>query len=332
MIIFSYIYSLLGLGFLVLIHELGHFCFCKLFHIPVSEFSIGMGPKIFTKMYHGTQYSLRAIPTGGFVAIGEEQDKNLLSQAEEEIHILYKQKWYQSTAVLLGGIFNNIMFSYIVITIALSFFPQESTETSLKLFIPQKEITIIDKENNKIVCNETTALELLNKTQEKKFTLTDKNNNRHILTKEEFTNNYKIDYTVYVFGQTIKEKLLLGISTTNSIIYQSFIGILQLFKGINLNKLSGPIGIFKSGSSAATKGFLDFIIFLALISISLAVLNVLPIPIVDGGQFFLMSIYKLFGYGVPQALQHVLTYCSFALIAIMTLYSTYNDIIRLFFA
>lgn len=336
MMIFSYIFSLIGIGFLILIHELGHFLFCKLFNIPAPKFAIGMGPKIFKKLYKGTEYSVGIIPTGGYVAIGEEtsteDDKVKEGKIQEEVSILYKKKWYQGAFVLLGGISANLIFAYIVITTTIYLQPKTILNSHLRVFIPQKKIYLLDKENNLKSFQYKSALELIQETQTSEiFFLKDTENNEVGFNINDFKENNKIDYSSYEFSEDSIEKIKSGMKMTNFIIYQSFLSIVNLFRGLNLNKLSGPIGIFKSASDVAEKSFIEFILFLALISISLAVLNIVPIPIVDGGQLLLLSIYKLFGRGVPDFLQTILTYGSIGLIAIMTLYSTYNDIIRCFF-
>lgn len=325
MIILSYFISLFGIGFLILIHEAGHFLFCKLFNIPAPKFAIGIGPTLFSKQYKKTQYSIGLIPIMGYVQIGEENNAS-------DAHILYQYSWIQGTLMTFGGIIFNLIFAYIAITSVIIWNSQYILQTNLKSFIPQKHIILEDKEKNQIILNYQTPIEVLQKIKKDEFTLEDYEGEKIIFENEKFfTNNFIIKYDSIDFPDTIFEKIILGITITNYIIRQSIYGIINLFKGAHCNNISGPIGIMKNLSTAIEKGFADFFIFLSLVSISLAIINLVPIPMLDGGQFLFLTIYKIIGKGVPDLVQTILTYGSLGLIILMTLFSTYNDILRVFF-
>jgi regulator of sigma E protease len=325
MIILSYIISLFGIGFLILIHETGHFLFCKLFNIPAPKFAIGIGPKLFSKKYKNTEYSIGLIPIMGYVQIGEDNNTS-------DAHILYQHKWIKGTLITFGGIIFNLIFAYIAITSVVLWQPNYILETNLKSFIPQKHIIIEDKENNQIILNYQTPIEVLQKIKKEEFILEDHEGEKIIFENEKFfTNNFIIKYDSIDVPKTLFNKIIFGIHITNNIIKQSSYGIISLFKGVNFNSISGPIGIMKNLGTAIEKGIAHFFIFLSLISISLAVINLVPIPMLDGGQFLFLTIYKIIGRGVPELIQTILTYGSLAIIISMTLFSTYNDIIRVFF-
>ncbi len=326
MIFLSYLISLFGIGFLIFIHELGHFLFCKLFKIPAPKFAIGIGPKLFCKKYKGTEYSIGLIPIMGYVQIGEETTN------ESDVHTLYKHKWIAGALATFGGIIYNLLFAYIIITAITLWDTEYVLNTNIKSFAHQKYITIEDKEFNQIKLNYNSSIELLQKIKKDEFILEDKEGEKIIFENDKFfSDNFKIKYDKIDVPKTIIEKIFFSIQTTNNIIQQSIYGIINLFKGINLNSLSGPIGIIKQLKNSIQIGCIDFLIFLSLVSISLAVINLVPIPMLDGGQFLLLTIYKLFGRGVPELAQNILTYASLALIIIMTVVSTYNDILKVFF-
>jgi regulator of sigma E protease len=326
MIFLSYLIGLFGIGFLILIHEAGHFLFCKLFNIPAPKFAIGIGPTLFSKQYKKTEYSIGLIPIMGYVQIGEENNNS-------DAHILYQYPWIQGTLMTFGGIIFNLIFAYIAITSVIIWNSQYILQTNLKSFIPQKHIILEDKEKNQIILNYKTPIEVLQKIKKDEFTLEDHEGEKIIFENEKFfTNNFIIKYDSVYFPTTIFEKIILGITITNQIIAQSAYGILNLFNnGAHYNNISGPIGIMKQLSIAITKGLADFFIFLSLVSISLAVINLVPIPMLDGGQFLFLTIYKIIGKGVPDLIQTILTYGSLGLIILMTLFSTYNDILKVFF-
>ena len=320
------IYDLLGVGFLIFIHELGHFVFCKLFKIPAPKFAIGIGPKLFSKKYKGTEYSLGMIPISGYVQIGEEKEN------ESDSHILYKHSWIEGTLTTFGGIIFNLFFAYIAITSIIILNSQYILKTNLKSFIPQKSIILEDKEKNQIILKYYSVIDMLQNIKKNEFMLEDIDGAYIVFENEKFFNeNFTIKYTNVTIPEHMIKQIFFAIHMTNNIIKQSIYSIINLFKGGNISNLSGPIGIIKSLGSAAQQGYTEFFIFLALISISLAVINLVPIPMLDGGQFLLLSIYKIFGRGVPDTLQTILTYLSLGLIILMTLFSTYNDIIKVFF-
>lgn len=326
MVILSYLISLFGIGFLIFIHELGHFLFCKLFHIPAPQFAIGIGPKLFSKKYKGTEYSLGLIPIAGYVQIGEETTN------ESDVGILYKNSFIKGAIILFGGISFNLFFAYIIIISTVIVNTEYILQTNLKSFAPQKHIILEDKENNQIRLNYHSSIEMLQNIKKHEFTLEDSDGEKIIFENEKFfTDNFTIKYNLIFIPETIIDKIVFAIKMTNNIIIQSVHGIINLFKGVHLHNLSGPIGIIKGLGCAVQKGYIEFFIFLSLISISLAVINLVPIPMLDGGQFLLLAIYKVFGKGVPETAQTILTYASLGLIIIMTIFSTYNDILRVFF-
>ncbi len=324
MIFFSYVSTIIGIGFLILIHELGHFIFSKLFNIPVAEFKIGRGPKLFSKNIGETTYSLGILPLGGYLAIGESNDH------EKEVNLLNEKPLYQGILVILGGILNNIIFSYIVIIFVTAFYPESIRITPLKNFIPQTSITL-KHEKGFLEANYNSIHELLSSIQKEK-NLKIKNEERpRIISIEEFRKSYTIEDQNFTSSKTLLEKIKQGITLTNSAIKATAMGLIASFLSVDFKNFSGPVGIIKTCSTAAQQGTPIFLIFLALISISLAILNLLPIPIVDGGQLLLLLVRKLYKKDLPESFQAFLTYGSFAILGIITLYSTYNDIIRYIF-
>lgn len=327
MMILSYAMGIFGIGFLIFIHELGHFLFCKLFDIPAPKFAIGMGPHLFSKKYKGTEYSIGLIPIGGFVQIGKEGEE----ENENEDDILFKNTFWKTTLVLWGGILFNLFFAYVAITSIVYFHENKIDESNLKLFYPHKHMIIKDKEDNSIYLNYSCYLDLIKEVKDTEFTLEDCEGEKIVFeNKAFFDSHFKIENVINKKASLL-EKIWVGINLTNNIIKQTFFGILQLFKGLNLNKLSGPLGIMNEGRKIFNKGLIDYFIYLEFISLSLAILNIVQIPMLVGGNFLLLIIYKIIRRRIPTFLEFLLTYGSLAIIALMTLFSTYNDIIRIFF-
>lgn len=324
MIFFSYISTIIGIGFLIFIHELGHFIFCKLFNIAVAAFKIGRGPELFSKNIGETTYSLGIFPLGGYLAVGETNDH------EKEVNVLNEKPLYQGILVIVGGILNNIIFAYTVITLVTIFSPESIQTTPLKNFIPQASITLKHEEKT-IKADYQSAYELFSSIEKEKKLKIKNEETPRIISIEEFKKSYTIENENFSSPTTLLGKTAQGFSITTSAIKATTSGLITSLFSVNFKNFSGPVGIIKTCSSAAQKGTPIFFIFLALISISLAILNLLPIPIVDGGQLLLLLVRKLYKKDLPESFQLFLTYGSFAILGAITIYSTYNDIIRYIF-
>ncbi len=112
--------GIIGLGFIIAFHELGHFLFCKAFNIRVPSFSIGFGPKLFSKKIGGTEFSLSAIPLGGYVEIAGSAEVGQGEQKEAHANdegSFARKPYYQKLLVMLGGIAFNILFAYVVLSL-----------------------------------------------------------------------------------------------------------------------------------------------------------------------------------------------------------------------
>jgi regulator of sigma E protease len=330
--------ALLGLGFLVFIHELGHFLFCKFFNIPAPYFAIGIGPKIFKKKYKGTEFSLGIIPIAGYVQMGEEID--------EDQSILYKYSYYKGFFVLLGGIIYNILFT-VLACILISFLQQYNTSLIgnfynnpiVKSISDESLLHVISEGDRIVMCNNKkveTPYDVLNCLQE------DSANTLSLIHNEELV-EISVDSKKIFEKKCFKivsyrnennsffEKIKFGLLGAKNLAKHTIVGLLSIFSKKNLKRVSGFLGILKSASTASENGFISFLGFLALLSINLAFFNLLPLPVLDGGQLLLLSISKLFKKELSQLFTTILMYGSFGLLFILILFSTYNDILKIFF-
>lgn len=332
-------FSIIGIGFLITIHELGHFLFCKLFKISAPKFAIGIGPKIFEKKIGETDFSIGIIPIAGYVQIGEENQ-------QQDLSVLNKSKYYKGFLVLMGGIIFNTLFAYLAIIGVISF--EIKNDSTIKPFICNtkiknlcetkdylKENDIITKCNNNEVDCPYDIYKNINECKEKNKNITVGLyregkfeeiilNNDIKLTKNFFNDFESNDKKNNSFFNIIK----CGIKTTNNLIKLTINGIISLFKKKETKNISGCLGIIQGISIAFQNGFSEFIIILAMVSISLAVMNILPLPVLDGGQLVMLTISKIIGRDLSETIQMGLTYFSFFIVALLILLSTYNDILR----
>jgi regulator of sigma E protease len=339
-------FSLIGLSFLVLIHELGHFLACKICKIPAHIFSIGFGPVLIKKKLWGTEFKISAIPLGGYVAIGEKP----LEENETEVNILQKSPLSHGILVLFGGIFLNLMFVFIA-SIALVL--NNTLHTGItKNFISLPQITSIETPeqnctlklekqdyilaiNGKLIDSGYMAMKNLALVRNNPIEVqVSRDGEIKVFTMEsnDLPKNTKIEWeTPYYAHLSISDKISFAISAAQEIIKQTIKGILEIFNKDNLKKISSFVGILSGGSQEAQKSFSGLIAFLIILSANLAILNLLPLPIFDGGQFVLLLIEKIIGKPLPEKSQIIIAYASWGFVILLTLLATYNDILTIFF-
>ena len=363
-IFITLIAALIVFSAVIAIHEFGHFTVAKLCGIQVNEFSIGMGPVLWKKIYKGTQYSLRALPVGGYVALeGEESPESQQAEAvrdereaEEENPVPPEQRTgiplneapvWQRVLVMVAGAFMNFVLGFVVLVILVA--AQEGAITSK---------TIYSIENDAL-CGQTglqAGDEIVAVNGRRCFVAND------ILYELVRTEAYRARFTVKRDGQKVELPdvqfdtwqdengqthmtlgfTVYGIKKTplnvlkeawNSTLYYgriAFISLADLVRGReSSNYLSGPVGIVTAIGQAASYGWQDLLELLALITINLGVFNLLPFPALDGGKVVFLIIEGVTGHAVPEKLQGTLTVAAFALLFGLMLFATYNDIIRL---
>ena len=356
--------ALLVFSAVIAIHEFGHFTVAKLCGIQVNEFSIGMGPVLWKKNHKGTQYSLRALPVGGFVALeGEESPE---SQQAEAAHTVQEQPVpvteasvqptgvplneapvWQRALVMVAGAVMNFVLGFVVLVILIA--AQNEPITSKTIYAIQ----------DGALCGQTglqAGDKVLAVNGRRCFVAND------ILYELVRTQSYSADFTVLRNGQKVhlprvqfdtwqdekgETHMSIGFSVDglektpgnvlreagNSVLYYGrivFTSLVDLVRGReSINNLSGPVGIVSAIGQAASYGWQDLLEMLALITVNLGILNLLPFPALDGGKVVFLVIEGVTGHAVPEKLQSVLTLATFGLLFGLMLFATYNDILRL---
>ena len=349
----------------IAIHEFGHFTVAKLCGIQVNEFSIGMGPALWKKVYKGTQYSLRALPVGGYVALeGEESPESQQAEAEREQRdaepenpIPPEQRTgvplndapvWQRVLVMVAGAAMNFVLGFVVLVILLAV--QSTPITSKVIYAIQ----------DGALCGQTglqAGDEVLAVNGRRCFVAND------MLYELVRTEQYRAAFTVLRAGKTVElpdvqfdtwadangethMKLgftVYGIQKTplnvlkeagSSVLYYGrivYTSLADLLRGReSINDLSGPVGIVTAIGQAASYGLEDLMELLVLITINLGIFNLLPFPALDGGKLVFLLIEGVTGYVVPEKIQSGLTVAAFALLFGLMIFATFNDILRLF--
>lgn len=328
--------SLVVFLLVVMLHEFGHFTVAKLSGIKVNEFSIGMGPKLFQKQKGETSYSLRALPIGGYVAMEGEEESSHDPRSFNNAPILKRM------AVVLAGAFMNFILAFLAFTIIFSIVGYGSNEIDMVIKDSQAEIAglkagdkiiEIDKVKTKDIY-EINSLISDKKDEEINLKINRNDENLEINLKPRYSEENKM----YLIGITSKLKhsffksIELGAKRTGEMSLMILKSLKMIFDGsFKIEYLSGPVGVVQMIGSESSKGFLNFLQILALISVNLGVFNLLPIPALDGGKFLFLLIEALRGKPINEKFEQGLSLIGISILFSLMIYVTiFNDIGRLF--
>lgn len=342
------IYFIIVLGVTIFIHELGHFIFAKKAKIYVYEFSLGMGPRIFKfkRKNDETDYSIRLFPIGGFVSMAGEDievDKNIPDDKQ-----MYNKTWLQRFLTIIAGVMFNFLLAIILLFIVglNNGVPQNKnyiSEISKDYPISKTNIEVGDKilkVNNKKVRNQDMLLLELTINNGKTINLTVLHKNNKVETISLKPKKIKIDNEeVYKYGLVLENKIDKGFFVSLKYAFTKTIDLLEqmvkiifyLITGkLNLNNLSGPIGIYNIVGESAKSGIISLIYLIAYLCINVGFINIIPIPAFDGGRLLFLIIEKIKGSKVNPKVENTIHSIGFILLMLLMILITYNDIIRIF--
>ena len=323
------------LGVLVTIHEGGHFFMAKLFKIKVEEFSIGFGPKIFSKQGKETLYSISLIPFGGYVRmLGEEE------RSDDPRSFNNSKIWKRMIVVLAGPIVNIcfaiiiyfvlILSSGIVVTTDIAAILPEASESVKSCLQVGDKITEINGEVVKSRQDMSKAL-LLNDGKEVEIkVIRDGNEHVYEVNPMEYEGIYILGVEMTIKDNpTFVEKISYASNETKEFFDSIGESLKMLITGkVGMEQMTGPVGISKM--VVETNGLYNFVYLLALVSLSLGVTNLLPIPALDGGRFLILLIEGIRRKPMPEEMEYRIISLGFTFLIILSLYVTYNDIFRIF--
>lgn len=328
--------SLLVFLLVVMLHEFGHFSIAKLSGIKVNEFSIGMGPKIYQKQKGETFYSLRALPVGGYVAMEGEEENSHDPRAFNNVSIVKRM------AVVLAGAFMNFVLTFIAFTLIFSIVGYGSSEIEKvisnspadKAGIQSGDLIIKINENKVKDIYDINSIISKNQKEEMDFQINREGNILNVKIKPE----YSVENQMYLIGITSKldhsilKSISLGANRTLEMSKLILKSIKMMFSGsFKMEYLSGPVGVVQLIGSESSKGFLNFLQILGLISVNLGVFNLLPIPALDGGKFLFLLIEALRGKPIDEKIEQGLSLIGISFLFSLMIYVTiFNDIGRLF--
>lgn len=369
MTILIVLFVVIGLSVLILAHEAGHFICAKLFGLKVDEFGIGFPPRAFSKKKGETEYSVNWLPFGGFVKISGERgefelienidtesiDQDLKSGHQIEAgdvrrnttdakRLFYTQPAWKKSIILLAGVFMNFIIGWLLISFALTVpAPKALIISDIEPGSPAAAAGIMQGDIVKNFSDSTDFINFVNahRGQTISVDILRNGNEVHInVVPRIITAANKGAIGVYLedagrSGENILAALWDGLKTTGDLALLTVVAFGQLVKqlftqGSLLAGVVGPVGIFGIAEETGRIGATYFVQFLGIISINLAVVNLIPFPALDGGRFVMTVIEKIKGSPVPEKIEAWANGIGFALLLVLMVLLTVRDVVHLF--
>ena len=358
MIITTLLFILI-LGILIYVHELGHFISAKLSGIKVEEFAFGFPPRLVTKKYGETNYSINAIPIGGYVKMLGETDESQNPRA------FSKKGLFVRAIVSVAGVVMNVILAWLILTVgfAVGMSPLVSSPDS----IPGKKLStsvivadVVDgspaknaalQQGDVLLRGQTasgaetvfaTTSDLTNFTQTnagKEVEIVYKRDNQESLAKVTLSGEKEAPLGVSIVENSIIRTAwymspIIAFREVVRIIGINFAFLGKFFKqlfstGVVSKEVGGPVAIYVFTGMAARAGVMVVLQFIAILSISLALINILPFPALDGGRLLFIILEKIFRRKVvKENVENIIHTVGFILILLFAALITYKDVMN----
>jgi regulator of sigma E protease len=341
------------IGILVFIHEFGHFIAARLCGVGVEVFSLGFGPKILKKRMGRTQYCLAAIPLGGYVKMVGEEPGSAIDPEDVNASFTHKSLLQKSIIVAAGPLFNfllAILIFYILYQFSGIYMAKpvvgEVMENTPALAAGIKSGDVIKKINqNKIESFEDIS----------RIVSASKGEQLEVIVERDGRWKRLVIFPVLkpgknVFGEQIK-KYVIGITGTGESFHRrlnpfaafsrsikdtyglvklTLLSVGKMIKGsVSADNLGGPLMIAQMAGEQAKAGIMNFAWFIALLSVNLGIINLFPIPVLDGGHLLFFGIEAATGKPVGEKLREKLIQFGAAVLVALMVFVFYNDIVRM---
>jgi len=346
---------ILVLGLLIFFHELGHFLVARLLGIGVPVFSLGFGPKLFSFVHKDTEYRLSAVPLGGYVKLaGESPLEELPEDLDPRTSFSLRPPWQRILVVAAGPVFNFVLAVFIywglfwfhgqqellpVVGEVMESSPAEQADLQpgdRVVAVNGQEIAFWGELSEAIQASEGQELRL--------DVLRDDQVMRLVAEPQVETrqNLFGEDVKVAMLGITASgdaqylplgpgSALIAGAEQTWTIVTLTVQGIIKLVERIiPADTIGGPIMIAQLVSEQASEGLTNLLALTALISINLGLLNLLPVPVLDGGHILFYSLEIVTGKPLSPRMQEVAYKIGIGLLVALMTFAVFNDIQRFF--
>lgn len=346
----------LVLGVLIFVHELGHFLLAKAFGVRVLKFSLGFGNKVFGRQWGETEYLISAFPLGGYVKMFGEQEGEEVPPEEQHLSFSHKPVW-QRFGIVFGGPLFNLVFAVALFFLMFVFAglpePVDSTrigeitsgsvaeQVGIKtgdvvLTVDGQPTTTWEQVSNGIKNSQGRTISLIVERQGEKITFTAKP------TMQKVKN---------LFGEEVGERFMLGIVRSDQIVYKdatvfesaeaalvqtwnlSYLTVMGIVKMVQriipASELGGPIRIAEIAGQQLEAGWMNLLYFMGLLSVNLGILNLLPIPVLDGGHLVFLSLEAIRRRPLGERTMEISQKIGIAILGTLMIFVFYNDIVRL---
>ncbi|OGB97968.1 hypothetical protein A3F06_01835 [candidate division TM6 bacterium RIFCSPHIGHO2_12_FULL_36_22] len=343
-----------GVGFLIGFHEFGHFIFAKLLKIKAPSFSIGMGPSIIKKKIGHTTFQLSALPLGGYVEIvdaldPDEKDPEQIAKMQIPGKFFSETPYWQKLIVMLGGITFNFLLGFVIFSFLFTvgmpksqlINPAYKQETIIAGFTPgsvglkaglQVQDKIIAGNGSTKFTNASEVIAFLRSNAGKQVHLTIEQANKQRVVPVQLNPQGQIGVlfkTEIMPSLGLFESIKMGFSETIS----CFWNVVASFKSIITRQakgdLAGPIMIVAQIVMGARLGYRIFFLLLAFLSINLAFLNMIPVPITDGGQILFNTIEAIIRRPLSEKIRIAIHYVSWISVLALFIVLSLKDILSL---
>ncbi len=341
------------LGILVFVHEFGHFILAKKLGVKILKFSLGFGPKLIGRKIGETEYQIAVVPLGGFVKpLGEDPQEEINT---EEYHRSYwAQAIWKRTLIVLAGPFFNFFLAVVLFSaislFGIPYYPSKIGGVSPDFPAEQaglKKGDIILSINGEEVTRWDDLSKIIRNSNGKELSLKVKRDHEifdtQIIPKPSTQKNlFGEETSVFVIGITQPDEVLIekvgpfeavghGVSQTWFWIKLTVTSIVKLIERVVPAKtIGGPIMIAQMAGEQAKRGLASLVLFTAILSINLGVINLFPIPILDGGHFLFLSLEAILRKPVSIRKMEIAQQIGLIFIILLMVFAFYNDLMRLF--
>lgn len=354
-------------GSLILLHELGHYIFARIFDVEINEFAIGMGPKLFSRKSKktGIVYSLRLLPIGGYVAMVGENEI-----FEENPRAFSSKKVWKRIVITVAGAAVNIIIGFILMctytftmpaygsTLIAEFITSENseitatpTENGQETAVPTVDNTVSSQDSGLMVGDEIYSIggvrvliadEVVYQISMKGYEPVDivvirdgeKVTVEDVVfptAEEQGITIGMYDFKVYRLEKNFSNTVKMAFCQCKMTVVTVFDSLKGLFTGrFGIKNMSGVVGTTEAIGEAARNGIRTLLYFCAMISVNLGVFNLLPIPALDGGRLLFQLIEVVRGKPIDQKYEGMIHAIGFILLMLLIVVVMYNDITKLF--
>lgn len=348
------IYFLLLLSAIIIIHELGHLIAAKIFGVYCYEFSFGMGPLLLKKQGKETQYSIRALPIGGYVAMAGETDGD---EAYPDVEVptgrrLVEKKPWQKIIIMLAGVFMNFVLAFMIFSLVI--LHNGTYRTSPKPIVasvvensPAEKagfqegdlVLKITKEDGSSVKPDT-FLEMQSFSagyDGEETYLIERNGEEVTLTVTPEYDEETESYVIGIIAQATQENDVnilncwgYGLDQMITIAKMMLTTIAGLiFHASGVNNLSGPVGIYQATQTYVSLGISAYLLLIAQLSLNVGIFNLLPLPVLDGGQVIITLLEWITNRQFSTKIKTGIMLACWAVLIAFMVFVTWNDISRL---